>query len=204
MAISRPLITRTRNYKKCFESLKLMRVFLGTVMPWDASPCTPLFSFFSSSYFFKLLVIQSLAGSCWNGQIGFPLYFILYSSIVLGRCNIALSNLTVFLCVIIKCWPPLYLHYDIVVRWPTKEARKWQPFDDWNYNHFGVTLDCNWRRERVFNLTFPLLWVGDNRATRGRDQLGLILWLFCSIPFGQKIMLCWESLGLEILAAPAN
>lgn len=155
MAISRPLITRTRNYKKCFESLKLMRVFLGTVMPWDASPCTPLFSFFSSSYFFKLLVIQSLAGSCWNGQIGFPLYFILYSFYFLGRCNIALSNLTVFLCVIIKCWPPLYLHYDIVVRWPTKEARKWQPFDDWNYNHFGVTLDCNWRRERVFNLIFP-------------------------------------------------
>lgn len=155
MAISRPLITRTRNYKKCFESLKLMRVFLGTVMPWDASPCTPLFSFFSSSYFFKLLVIQSLAGSCWNGQIGFPLYFILYSFYFLRRCNIALSNLTVFLCVIIKCWPPLYLHYDIVVRWPTKEARKWQPFDDWNYNHFGVTLDCNWRRERVFNLIFP-------------------------------------------------
>lgn len=155
MAISRPLITRTRNYKKCFESLKLMRVFLGTVMPWDASPCTPLFSFFSSSYFFKLLVIQSLAGSCWNGQIGFPLYFILYSFYFLGRCNIALSNLTVFLCVIIKCWPPLYLHYHIVVRWPTKEARKWQPFDDWNYNHFGVTLDCNWRRERVFNLIYP-------------------------------------------------
>lgn len=155
MAISRPLITRTRNYKKCFESLKLMRVFLGTVMPWDASPCTPLFSFFSSSYFFKLLVIQSLAGSCWNGQIGFPLYFILYSFYFLGRCNIALSNLTVFLCVIIKCWPPLYLHYDIVVRWPTKEARKWQPFDDWNYNNFGVTLDCNWRRERVFNLIYP-------------------------------------------------
>lgn len=155
MAISRPLITRTRNYKKCFESLKLMRVFLGTVMPWDASPCTPLFSFFSSSYFFKLLVIQSLAGSCWNGQIGFPLYFILYSFYFLGRCNIALSNLTVFLCVIIKCWPPLYLHYHIVVRWPTKEARKWQPFDDWNYNNFGVTLDCNWRRERVFNLIYP-------------------------------------------------
>lgn len=115
---------------------------------------TLLFSFFSS-YFFKLLVIQSLAGSCWNGQIGFPLYFILYSFYFLRRCNIALSNLTVFLCVIIKCWPPLYLHYHIVVRWPTKEARKWQPFDDWNYNNFGVTLDCNWRRERVFNLIYP-------------------------------------------------
>lgn len=160
MAISRPLITRTRNYKKCFESLKLMRVFLGTVMPWDASPCTQHTPFF----FLLLLFFQA---SCYSKSCGkllkwpnrFPplFYFILFYTLFyfLGRCNIALSNLTVFLCVIIKCWPPLYLHYDIVVRWPTKEARKWQPFDDWNYNNFGVTLDCNWRRERVFNLIYP-------------------------------------------------
>lgn len=117
--------------------------------------------------FFFLLLILFFQASCYSKSCGkllkwpnrFPplFYFILFYTLFyfLGRCNIALSNLTVFLCVIIKCWPPLYLHYHIVVRWPTKEARKWQPFDDWNYNHFGVTLDCNWRRERVFNLIYP-------------------------------------------------